>query len=63
MDIDKYKNAEWITIGSGPIRIKVIKASNLNLGVIYYLTKKLFEIDCDMNWNKKEGKYEQPRNK
>ena len=56
MDIDKYKNAEWITIGSGPIRIKVIKASNLNLGVIYYLTKKLFEIDCDMNWNKKEEK-------
>jgi len=46
--VDKYKNAEWVTIGAGPVRIQIIKASNLNMGLMFYLTKKLFEIETEL---------------
>lgn len=49
---DTYKDAEWITIGSGAVRLSVIKASNLNMGLIFYLSKKLAEIENELKFKK-----------
>ena len=43
-----YKDAEFITLGDGPIRIQIVKAGNLNMGHIASVSKKLFEIECEM---------------
>ena len=43
-----YKDAEFITIGDGPIRIQIVRAENLNMGHLATVSKKLFEIECEM---------------
>ena len=43
-----FKDAEFITIGDGPVRIQVVKAGNLNLGHMAHMFSKLFEIECEM---------------
>ena len=44
-----YKDAEFITVGTGPVRIQIVKTSkNLNLGIIWTVQKKLFELECDL---------------
>ena len=43
-----YKDADFITIGDGPVRIQIVKAGNLNMGHIASVSKKLFEIECEM---------------
>ena len=43
-----YKDAEFITLGDGPIRIQIVKAGDLNMGHIASVSKKLFEIECEM---------------
>lgn len=50
--IDKYKNAEWVTIGKGPIRLQVVNANNLNMGLMYFLSLKLFEIQHEAGLHK-----------
>ena len=45
---EDYKDAEFITIGDGPIRIQIVKAGNLNMGHIVNMSKKLFEIESEM---------------
>ena len=45
---EDYKNAEFITIGDGPIRVQIVKAGNLNLGHLATVSKKLFEIESEM---------------
>jgi len=45
---EDYKDSEFITIGDGPIRIQIVKAGNLNMGHIVSMSKKLFEIECEM---------------
>jgi len=48
-NVNKYKDAEFITVGDGPIRIQIVKAANLNMGHLIYVMKKLFEIECETN--------------
>ena len=45
---EDYKNAEFITIGDGPIRIQIIKAENLNAGHIATMVQKLSQIYSEM---------------
>ena len=45
---EDYKDAEFITIGDGPVRIQIVKAENLNMGHIINMSKKLFEIESEM---------------
>ena len=45
---EDYKDAEFITIGDGPIRIQIVRAGNLNMGHMIQMCKKLFEIECEM---------------
>ena len=54
-----YKDAEFLTVGDGPVRIQIVKASNLNMAHIVKIMKKLFEIECEMGLIKtlaEEGK-------
>jgi len=43
-----YKDADFITIGDGPVRIQIVKAENLNMGHMVNMSKKLFEIESEM---------------
>ena len=43
-----YKDADFITIGDGPVRIQIVKAGNLNLGHMMFAIKKLFEMECEL---------------
>ena len=52
MKIDIYKDKEWIDIGDGPIRIKVLKDAMTDMGIMFYLCKKMFEIKCELQWDK-----------
>ena len=45
---EDYKDAEFITIGCGPIRVQIVKAENLNMGHLAIVFKKLFEIESEM---------------
>ena len=45
---DDYKNAEFITIGDGPIRIQIVNAENLSAGHIATMVEKLFRIYSEM---------------
>tara|TARA_R100000388_G_scaffold33088_1_gene25793 strand:- start:203 stop:424 length:222 start_codon:yes stop_codon:yes gene_type:complete len=45
---EDFKDAEFITVGDGPVRVQIVKAKNLNMGDIVYISKKLFEIECEM---------------
>ena len=45
---EDYKNAEFITIGDGPIRVQIVKAANLNMGHLATVSKKLFEIESEL---------------
>ena len=45
---EDYKDAKFITIGDGPIRIQIVEAKNLNMGHLATVSKKLFEIECEM---------------
>jgi hypothetical protein len=59
-----YKNAEFITVGNGPVRIQIVKQSDLNLGLIWTVQKKLFELECELGLIKtlaeeKKEKHEQ----
>ncbi len=45
---DDYKNAEFITIGDGPIRIQIVNAENLSAGHIATMVKKLSQIYSEM---------------
>ena len=45
---EDYKDAEFITMGDGPVRIQIVKAENLNMGHIINMSKKLFEIESEM---------------
>ena len=54
-----YKDAEFLTVGDGPVRIQIVKTSNLNMAHIVKIMKKLFEIECEMGLIKtlaEEGK-------
>ena len=56
---EDYKDAEFLTIGDGPVRIQIVKTSNLNMAHIVKIMKKLFEIECEMGLIKtlaEEGK-------
>jgi hypothetical protein len=56
---EDYKDAEFFTVGQGPVRIQVLKASNLNMGHIMFAMKKLFEMECELGLIKtlaEEGK-------
>ena len=45
---EDYKNAEFITIGDGPIRIQIVKAENLNARHIATMVQKLSQIYSEM---------------
>ena len=45
---EDYKDAEFITIGDGPIRIQIVKTKNLNMGHMFTVSKKLFEIESEL---------------
>ena len=45
---EDFKDAEFITVGDGPVRVQIVKAKNLSMGDIVYISKKLFEIECEM---------------
>ena len=56
---EDYKDAEFITVGDGPVRIQIVKAGNLNLGHMAFAIKKLFEMECELGLIKtlaEEGK-------
>ena len=43
-----YKDAEFLTVGDGPVRIQIVKAGNLNMGHMMFVIKKLFEMECEL---------------
>ena len=45
---EDFKDADFITVGDGPVRIQIVKAGNLNMGDIVFISKKLFEIESEM---------------
>ena len=45
---EDYKDAEFITIGDGPIRIQIVNAENLSAGHIATMVEKLFRIYSEM---------------
>ena len=45
---EDFKDAEFITVGDGPVRVQIVKAKNLSMGDIVYISKKLFEIECEL---------------
>ena len=45
---EDYKDAEFITIGDGPIRIQIVKAGNLNMGHMVQMCKFLGQIESEM---------------
>ena len=45
---EDYKNAEFITIGDGPISIQIVKAENLNARHIATMVQKLSQIYSEM---------------
>ena len=45
---EDFKDAEFITVGDGPVRGQIVKAGNLNMGDIVFISKKLFEIESEM---------------
>ena len=45
---EDYKDAEFITIGDGPIRVQIVKAGNLSIGHLATMSKKLFEIESEL---------------
>ena len=45
---EDYKDAEFITIGDGPIRIQIVKAGNLNMGHMVKMCKFLGQIESEM---------------
>jgi|TARA_R110000764_G_scaffold90885_1_gene173520 hypothetical protein len=54
-----YKDAEFLTVGDGPVRIQIVKAGNLNMGHMMFVIKKLFEMECELGLIKtlaEEGK-------
>ena len=56
---EDYKDAEFLTVGDGPVRIQIVKAGNLNMGHMMLVIKKLFEMECELGLIKtlaEEGK-------
>ena len=45
---EDFKDAEFITLGDGPVRIQIVKSRNLNMGDIIFISKKLFQIESEM---------------
>ena len=45
---EDYKDAKFITVGDGPIRIQIVQAGNLNMGHLATVSKKLFEIESEL---------------
>ena len=43
-----YEVESYCIIGDGPVRIQIVKAGNLNMGDIVFISKKLFEIESEM---------------
>jgi len=56
---EDYKDAEFITVGDGPVRIQIVKAGNLNMGHMAFAIKKLSEMESELGLIKtlaEEGK-------
>ena len=45
---EDYKDAEFFTVGQGPVRVQILKASNLNMGHMMFAIKKLFEMESEL---------------
>ena len=56
---EDYKDAEFFTVGQGPVRVQILKESHLNMGHMMVAIKKLFEMECELGLIKtlaEEGK-------
>jgi hypothetical protein len=44
-----FKDVDFITVGDGPVRIQFARPKNLTVGDYFYFSKKLFEMECELN--------------